>query len=99
MRFPFRDLPIEWSAEKNRQLIRTRGVSFEEVQQALEDDANILDIFPHPNKAAYPNQTILVVNIRNYAYAVPFVQDERKTFLKTIYKSRKFTSTYLPNKK
>jgi len=35
------------------------------------------------------------VNIENYAYVVPFVEDEEKIFLKTIIPSRKMTKLYL----
>ena len=98
MRFPLFDLPIEWDEAKNRTLIRTRGVSFQEVLLAMEDERNILDMFTHPNVKAYPHQVMLVVKINNYACAVPFVQDEKKVFLKTIYKSRKLNRIYLSNK-
>ena len=97
MRFQFFDLPIEWDEAKNRTLIRVRGVSFEEVVMAIEDAENVLDLFPHPNAKAYPHQMMLVVKIDNYACVVPFVQDEKKIFLKTIYKSRKLNRIYLSN--
>ncbi len=95
MRFPF-NLPIEWDWGKDRVLMQERGVSFQDVAEALHDEANILDIFPHPNRKSYPHQTILVIKVRNYACAVPFVSDETKVFLKTIYRSRKFNEKYLP---
>jgi hypothetical protein len=43
----------------------------------------------------YPNQKMLIVNINNYAYIVPFVRDEKYIFLKTIIPSRKMTKKYL----
>ena len=98
MRFPLFALPIEWDEAKNRTLIRTRGVSFQEVSLAIEDEKNILDMFAHPNVRAYPHQMMLVVKIKNYACAIPFVQDGKKIFLKTIYKSRKLDRIYLSNK-
>ena len=49
----------------------------------------------HPNKARYPDQQILVVNINDYAYAVPFVEQGQERFLKTIVPSRKLTRLYL----
>lgn len=39
----------------------------------------------------YPNQQILVVEIDNYCYIVPFVENENGRFLKTIIPSRKAT--------
>jgi len=36
-----------------------------------------------------------VVEIDEYVYLVPFVEDEEKCFLKTIFPSRKMTKKYL----
>ena len=36
-----------------------------------------------------------IVNIRNYAYLVPIVEDDQKIFFKTIIPSRKATKQYL----
>lgn len=71
-----------------------RDVSFEEVLIAI-DEGGLLDIIDHPPKTRYPSQKIFVVNINNYAYLVPFVEDEEKVFLKTIIPSRKATKKYL----
>ncbi len=37
----------------------------------------------------------MVVCIENYAYLVPYVEDEEEVFLKTIIPSRKATQKYL----
>jgi len=87
-----------FSAEKNQQLIRERGISFEEVIAAIEEGA-LLDILPHPNPARYPNQKIYVLNINNYVCLVPFVMKDNNTiFLKTIFPHRKLTKQYLRGK-
>jgi uncharacterized DUF497 family protein len=52
-------LHYDFSAEKNKQLISERGISFEEVIAAIEEGL-ILDIIPHPNAAKYPNQMIYI---------------------------------------
>ncbi len=44
---------------------------------------------------AIDNQKLFVININNYVYLVPFVEDEEKVFLKTIIPSRKATKKYL----
>jgi len=59
------------------------------------DEGRVLDEFENPNKKRYPNQRILVVEIESYAYYVPYVEDEDKIFLKTIFPSRKATKKYL----
>lgn len=74
------------------------GVSFEEVIDSLRNN-KLLDTLDHPNKQRYPNKRIFVVEIKNYAYSVPFVADREKIFLKTIYPSRKYTKKYLKRRK
>jgi len=55
----------------------------------------LLDIVERPNQEGYGGQRIFIVNIREYAYLVPFVETEREIFLKTIIPSRKATRKYL----
>lgn len=85
---------FDWDEEKNEILKRERDISFEEIVAALWDGRD-LDVLPHPNKNRYPNQRILIVNIDNYAYVVPYVEDKEKVFFKTIMPSRKMTKKYL----
>lgn len=47
------------------------------------------------NVERYPDQKIFIIAFGKYAYSVPFIEDEEKIFLKTIYPSRKFTKKYL----
>ncbi|MEA2029933.1 MAG: toxin, partial [Campylobacterota bacterium] len=42
----------------------------------------------------HDGQKCYVVNIDNYAYIVPYVDDSKVCFLKTIYPSRKHTKFY-----
>jgi len=86
---------IEWNEEKNKKLKNERGIGFEDVEILIEEKKNILDIIEHPNKKRYPNQNILIVNIDNYAYLVPYVEDEEKIFLKTIIPNREATKKYI----
>ena len=83
-----------WNSEKNAQLILERGISFERVIYHIERDG-LLDIIKHPNSSKYPDQRMFIVNIGNYAYLVPFVENETEIFLKTIIPSRKATRKYL----
>jgi uncharacterized DUF497 family protein len=86
--------PFRWSPEKNETLTADRGVSFESMVVAIES-GGLLDILAHPNPAKYPRQRILVVAADNYAYLVPFVEEDDCFFLKTIIPSRKATRVYL----
>ena len=85
---------FNWDGAKNQQLIEERGKSFEEAVFYIEH-GGLLDDIVHPNASAYPHQRIFIVAIEDYAYLVPYVEDERQYFLKTIIPSRKFTKLYL----
>ena len=83
-----------WSAEKNQQLQRDRGISFEEIVAAIEA-GGLLDELVHPKQMRYPRQRLLGVALSGYASVVPCVVQEDDYFLKTIYASRKATRDYL----
>ena len=85
---------FDWDKKKNIKLRSERKISFEDVQQAIEG-GKLLDTKNHPNHIKYPNQKMFVVEIDSYVYLVPFVEDEKKVFLKTIFPSRKATKKYL----
>ncbi|MBI3956178.1 hypothetical protein HY339_02885 [Candidatus Gottesmanbacteria bacterium] len=59
----------------------------------MED--KLVVILRHENVERHPNQRIMVINISDYAYLVPYVEDTEKIFLKTIYPSRKHTKVYI----
>ncbi|MDA9129305.1 toxin [Candidatus Gracilibacteria bacterium] len=81
---------ILWSYEKNKLLEEARGVCFEQVLAAIEDDKVLGDV----NNSNYPNQRILIVEIEGYVYNVPYVIDGEKVFLKTLFPSRKSKKIY-----
>ena len=84
----------KWNYEKNERLRAERGLSLEQVILHIER-GDLIDVIEHPNQSKYPNQQMLVVKIRDYAYLVPFIEDEEGNFLKTIIPSRKATREYL----
>lgn len=83
---------VEYSEEKNLILLETRGVIFQNVIDEIEKN-QILDDIKNKN---YPNQRMLVVRIKKYVYAVPYVIDQKRKvmFLKTIYPSRVLVKKY-----
>ncbi|MBI3164654.1 MAG: BrnT family toxin [Chloroflexi bacterium] len=85
---------FSWNEEKNELLKSDRQVSFEDVVFYIEQGF-LLDVLEHPNQEKYKGQKILVVQIDDYAYLVPFIEDEHEVFLKTIIPSRKATKRYL----
>ena len=85
---------FDWDEGKNVKLKEERGISFADIQIAFEE-GRILDVIDHPNKEKYANQQMLIVEIEDYIYLVPFIEDEDKYFLKTIFPSRKMTKKYI----
>ena len=71
-----------------------RQVSFEDVVFYIEKGF-LLDVLEHPNQEKYKGQKIFVIQIDDYVYLVPFVENEHEIFLKTIIPSRKATKKYL----
>jgi len=50
----------------------------------------VLDI----SQQKYPGQKILMVQVDDYVYAIPFMESDTEIFLKTIIPSRKATKQY-----
>lgn len=85
---------IAWDYEKNEKLKQERGVSFEEVVDAIFE-GRILGIIDHPNQKKYPGQKMYLLQIEDYAYIVPYVEDDEKLFFKTVFASRKYTRDFI----
>mgnify|MGYP003406859847 FL=1 len=83
-----------WNPDKNDLLKKGRGISFEDSVFHIEAGVAV-DIFAHPNQSKYPQQQIIVVCVEDYAYLVPFVENDEEIFLKTIIPSSKATKKYL----
>jgi uncharacterized DUF497 family protein len=86
--------PINWNSTKNQQLIAERGISFEDVVFCIQQ-GRLLDDVEHPNSDTYPGQRIFVVNIDDYVHLVPYVENRKEIFLKTVIPSRRATKQYL----
>ena len=86
--------PINWNPDKNRKLIEERDISFEEIVFSLQSGC-LLDDVLHPNQEKYAHQRVFIVAIDDYAYLVPYVENDEEIFLKTVVPSRKATKQYL----
>lgn len=86
---------IRYSLEKNEILKKERNISFEDVILSIVN-GYLLDDIEHPNKEKYQNQNIFIilVQIKNYVYLVPYVEEEDYIFLKTIIPSRQMNKKY-----
>ena len=80
-------MKIDWNEDKNQYLMKTRGISFEVVEELIRDRSVILE--PHPNQDKYSGQIILVFKFNDYWWICPAVELDDGFFLKTIYPSRK----------
>lgn len=85
---------LNWDDDKNTWLKKKRDICFEDVAYAVENGF-LLDNLKHPNKKKYPDQKMLVIEIDNYAFLIPYIENDTEIFLKTIIPSRKATKKYL----
>jgi len=88
---------INWNTEKSLALKASRGICFEDVVFFVER-GEILDDYLHPNQQTCPGQRILVLAFDDFAYLVPYIENDEELFLKTIIPSRKATQRYLGGK-
>jgi hypothetical protein len=88
----------DWNEQKNEWLRTDREVCFEDVLIAI-NEGRLLGVEAHPNPLKYPKQKMYIVQLGEYAYLVPFVEDDEKIFLKTIIPSRRATKKYLKGEK
>ena len=85
---------FDWSDKKNEWLSLVRDITFEDILYCITH-GGLLDVIEHPNQEQYPDQKVFIVDVEGYAFLVPFIEDERVIFLKTIIPSRKMTREYL----
>ena len=92
-------LSIRWNSEKAKRLAENsdrQHVGFEDCVIAMEDGRLLADL-PHPTR---PEQRLLVLDINNYAYVAPYVEEADGTlFLKTVFPSRKHHAAYMKKDK
>lgn len=81
---------LDWDPQKNEQLKKERGISFEEIAYLIES-GQVIGIEENPGR---PNQKIYILELDGYAVIVPYVESEQVIFLKTAFPSRKYTRKY-----
>jgi len=89
---------FRWDSEKNELLKKSRGVCFEQIVILMERE-EILETIENPKQDKYPGQKIAIVQIDDYAYLVPYVQENDEIFLKTIIPNRKATNKHVRSRK
>jgi len=71
-----------------------RGISFEDIVFYIQQ-GQLLDDIKHPNCDRYPEQRMFVIDVDGYVHLVPYVEDRKEIFLKTVIPSRKATKHYI----
>ena len=89
--------PYNWNNEKNAWLREKRAICFEDILLYI-DKGFLVDDIAHPDQRKYSGQRMIVINIEDYIYLVPYIESEDEIFLKTIIPSRKATKKYLEKK-
>lgn len=75
-----------WNALKNVRLKKIRGLSFEDILKS-----RFIKIADHHNR---DHQKLMLFEYRGQVWVVPFIDNEKGVFLKTLYPSRKYTKLY-----
>ncbi len=87
-------MTFQWNIEKNNTLQIERNIQFEDIVVAI-GNGGLIRKLSHPNSSKYTNQVLLLVLVENYIYVVPAIPTKDGYFLKTVYKSRKYTKMLL----
>ena len=85
---------FRFNIKKNKWLKTERNIDFNDIIDALKKE-RLIKVIDHPNKKRYPKQRIFLIEINKHVYVTPFVEKNDHIFLKTIYKSHKYTRKYL----
>jgi len=79
---------FDWDDILNNILKENRNISFEEIVISIANN-KLLDTVEHPNKLKYPNQKMFIVEVREFAFVVSFIEDDEKYFLKKFIQAEK----------
>lgn len=77
--------PFYWNEAKNQKLKKERGVCFEDAIEAITEGKILGE---YAGKGKYAHQKYYILSIKGYPYVAPYVEDEEKIFLKTVFPNR-----------
>jgi len=80
------DKEPKWNALKSERLKKVRGASFEDIFKG-----RYIKTEKHPSRE---HQRLMLFEYKGKIWAVPFVENEKELFFKTLYPSRKHTKLY-----
>jgi uncharacterized DUF497 family protein len=80
---------LEWDEAKSRLLKKTRGISFELVEELIRN-GKVVDLKKHPNPGKYPDQWLIVLDVDGYPWVVPCEMRNNRLRLATTFPARKY---------
>ena len=83
----FKYLEYRWNSDKDVELRMEREVNFKAVVQAIRNGGLVAIRANHSKQ--HLGQKTFVINMNDYTYCVPFIEEKEYIFLKTIFPSRK----------
>ncbi len=89
--------PFTWDQDKNKELKQARNITFERIVELIEA-GNALTVIRHPNQTRYKGQFLMVLQIDDYIWLVPYLSTKTERFLKTAFPSRKATRKFMRGK-
>jgi uncharacterized DUF497 family protein len=81
-----------WEEMKNEWLKKHGKISFEAIVEALTQDG-LVDVLDNTSRN-HSGQSVLVVELKQYFYIVPFRETGTEVFLNTVIPSRKMKKKY-----
>mgnify|MGYP003483218859 CR=1 FL=1 len=81
------------NSDKNQKLLEERDICFEDIIVAI-NSGNLLSVRKNSSEN-HQSQDVLIVEIDEYVYYVPFVKNGNEYYLKKIIPSRKLTKEFL----
>jgi uncharacterized DUF497 family protein len=88
---------FRWSKRKNHFLRTERGISFEEIVEAMAQ-GRLLDVRENKSRN-HRGQRIFIVDVHDYPWVVPFDETETEIILKTAFPNRKLKNEFEDDEK
>ena len=84
---------FEWDEGKSAKLEAERGISFEELESAIQN-GGLKDVLPHPSRDKYPNQKLWIILLRRKIWVLAIEERGNAIRFVTAYQSRKLRKNY-----
>ena len=89
---------FKWNLEKNKSLMKDRGVCFEDVVITIYEDKTI-DTIKRPNNDKHSEQSICIVELMGYVCIVPYVKNDVDNYDDVLFETKLAAKNYLKKTK